>query len=504
MGVAGSSDFSHIKETVHPGLQGTNAEAEDTTQLESADMPTAPSQSLRTFTLEEVDKIKKLNPKRRYVIVSNELFDVTDFVDKHPGGSSVFNFNNGGDVTETFYGVHPQTAVLKLKSMIIGKIKTDEDAGDAAPEDGGEPVITMEEIEAKHAESKDNIIVIMFGRAYSIGDFAFGHPGGFTTLWNNRGKECGDVFMRIHGNRAKEMVTKFYLGRLSTTPPDTESPLIKTTSTKKPVKATPPPAKSGAPVKRLNSRVLTSFYSTLSINYKYISFACPEKLPLAPGGHVKLYPDPSSNEGRYYTPYRVDETEFYVCMKVYQDGQVSPLLAKKKMGDAVDFEGPFAPKWEAAKDPILTSNSTKPYNRHVLLVAAGTGITPLYAIAKDLLECQVANVTILLSIRTSFDVLLDMELQELLLQFGVPRDTKEIRTDKCYLIIYSTLTNPPAGDQLTWAKTFTGRVSGETFIQARISRADVAIVCGPGNFGKTVSDALLEKKLCSPNSIHEL
>ncbi len=52
----------------------------------------------------------------------DRVYDVTDYVDDHPGGESILR-NAGGDATEGFLGPqHPSTVNIMLDDMCIGKL----------------------------------------------------------------------------------------------------------------------------------------------------------------------------------------------------------------------------------------------------------------------------------------------------------------------------------------------------------------------------------------------
>ncbi|KAL7413651.1 FMN-dependent dehydrogenase-domain-containing protein [Mrakia frigida] len=63
-----------------------------------------------------------------WVVVDGEVWDVTDFVDKHPGGSKIILANSGRDVTSLFAPIHPP---LTLQTHLdpsnhVGKLNPDE------------------------------------------------------------------------------------------------------------------------------------------------------------------------------------------------------------------------------------------------------------------------------------------------------------------------------------------------------------------------------------------
>lgn len=61
---------------------------------------------------------------RPFYLCSNALqvFDVTEYVDEHPGGEVILS-HAGGDATAGFFGPqHPETAFFMSETWLIGKV----------------------------------------------------------------------------------------------------------------------------------------------------------------------------------------------------------------------------------------------------------------------------------------------------------------------------------------------------------------------------------------------
>ena len=72
-----------------------------------------------TFTLEEVAKHSTKDDC--WVIVQGQVYDVTNFVPRHPGGSLIF-VKAGGDVTQLFYSYHPEYVHKMLGKFRLGAL----------------------------------------------------------------------------------------------------------------------------------------------------------------------------------------------------------------------------------------------------------------------------------------------------------------------------------------------------------------------------------------------
>lgn len=58
-----------------------------------------------------------------WFIIDSKVYDVTDFVDAHPGGEAVLKQVAGTDATEAFYNLHRQEVLQKYDNLAIGTIE---------------------------------------------------------------------------------------------------------------------------------------------------------------------------------------------------------------------------------------------------------------------------------------------------------------------------------------------------------------------------------------------
>ncbi|KZT27067.1 acyl-CoA dehydrogenase NM domain-like protein [Neolentinus lepideus HHB14362 ss-1] len=71
------------------------------------------AKAMKTFTLEEVAKHNKEGDL--WIIIDSKVYDVSRFVDLHPGGASVFYVPSvaGQDATQVFFGLHRHEVLLR-------------------------------------------------------------------------------------------------------------------------------------------------------------------------------------------------------------------------------------------------------------------------------------------------------------------------------------------------------------------------------------------------------
>jgi alkylation response protein AidB-like acyl-CoA dehydrogenase len=75
----------------------------------------------QTYSRDEVAKHN--NADDLWCIIDHRVYDLTDFVDAHPGGNVVLNQVAGTDATAAFYNLHRQEVIQKYKSLCIGTIE---------------------------------------------------------------------------------------------------------------------------------------------------------------------------------------------------------------------------------------------------------------------------------------------------------------------------------------------------------------------------------------------
>ncbi|KAG9241404.1 acyl-CoA dehydrogenase-like protein [Calycina marina] len=75
---------------------------------------------MTTITRDEVAKHN--SEDSLWIVIDSKVYDLTDFVDAHPGGESVLRQVAGQEATEAFYNLHRQEVLQKYESLCIGTI----------------------------------------------------------------------------------------------------------------------------------------------------------------------------------------------------------------------------------------------------------------------------------------------------------------------------------------------------------------------------------------------
>ncbi|XP_063730016.1 cytochrome b5 [Eleginops maclovinus] len=81
--------------------------------------------SVKYFRLSEIEEQNSF--KSTWIIINNNVYDVTKFLEEHPGGEEVLREQAGGNATESFEDVgHSSDAREMAHDMMIGELHPDD------------------------------------------------------------------------------------------------------------------------------------------------------------------------------------------------------------------------------------------------------------------------------------------------------------------------------------------------------------------------------------------
>ncbi|TXG63076.1 hypothetical protein EZV62_010070 [Acer yangbiense] len=206
----------------------------------------------------DFEDVKKHNHKTDcWLIISGKVYDVTPFLDDHPGGDEAMINVTGKDATNDFDDVgHSKSALDMLQKYYVGEINKStipttkkykpppretikpSDSGfvgagflvlhlrDALWLVSSKSVASMAKVhdfqEVKKHNDRTDCWLIISGKVYDVTPFLEDHPGGDEIMLAATEKDATEDFEEVgHSNSAKEMMEKYYIGEVdnSTVPP---------------------------------------------------------------------------------------------------------------------------------------------------------------------------------------------------------------------------------------------------------------------------------------------
>ncbi|XP_019629802.1 PREDICTED: cytochrome b5-like isoform X2 [Branchiostoma belcheri] len=88
---------------------------------------------LKQFSQEEVDK--HTTGTSAWIVIHDKVYDVTKFLEEHPGGEEVLLEQSGKDGTEAFEDVgHSEDARELMENYLIGELRDEDKAANKYPE----------------------------------------------------------------------------------------------------------------------------------------------------------------------------------------------------------------------------------------------------------------------------------------------------------------------------------------------------------------------------------
>uniref|UniRef100_A0A4W5KR48 Cytochrome b5 n=1 Tax=Hucho hucho TaxID=62062 RepID=A0A4W5KR48_9TELE len=81
--------------------------------------------AVKYYRLSEIEERNSF--KSTWIIIKHKVYDVTTFLEEHPGGEEVLREQAGGDATESFEDVgHSSDAREMAANMVIGELHPDD------------------------------------------------------------------------------------------------------------------------------------------------------------------------------------------------------------------------------------------------------------------------------------------------------------------------------------------------------------------------------------------
>ncbi|KAI9367274.1 hypothetical protein BJX61DRAFT_529257 [Aspergillus egyptiacus] len=446
--------------------------------------------TMPTYTLEQVKAHCK--PDDIWIVLHNKVYDVTKYLEDHPGGTAVLIEVAGTDATEAFEEVgHSDEAREELEAFYVGDLPEEEQAEAVEVyRPTFEQVSQSAVVQVKKNKPSTWSSLLRAAAKLGVGA-AFGaaalaaHRQGLTpmqfvhavrstlstspSILPARGSSSSATFWAGVGIAT---VTQFSitlgLGLWASTKLDVQQEFTHYLPRRPTSNAQLLRLKQSGPVPQpliLNPRQWRSFPLTkkteVAPNVYRLIFSLPKEsdiLGLPTGQHVALRATINGTPvARSYTPIsnNKDFGRIELLIKVYPGGTLTQHLAKMQIGDTIEMRGP--------KGAMKYSRT---YARRVGMIAGGTGITPMYQLIRAICEDlgDPTQISLLYANNTEEDILLREELDNFAKQFPNKFQVRYV------------LARPPEG----WTG-YSGFVSKE-MIEKHIggpADEDKVLLCGP-------------------------
>lgn len=253
----------------------------------------------RPLKVTQADLAQHATPESCWVIVRDKVYDVTDYLPKHPGGGQLLTRHAGGDATDDFFGgFHSKMAPIVLEAMYIGDLvggaAQGTRSGGLGPASLGAGAAATLRVGAPGPARKD--------RDGFVVPAARGGPGWVSCKLLQKAAHTEDT-----------VLLTFQV------PPELGAKLAKT---------------------------------------------------LTPCWHFSVRASVTRPTARSYTPIRYSSGVFELCVRKYDKGTVSRDLHRILPGQSVQVFGPIDGQYRHQANQ----------HQRLLLVAGGTGITPMVQI----------------------------------------------------------------------------------------------------------------------------
>lgn len=220
-----------------------------------------------------------------WMIIEGNVYNLTSFLNEHPGGINIMTPYCGKDGTKAYQtkdknppSKHSKTADALLPKYLIGKLgeeintDTNNADGNVTSQSGNESSVsvtptptpiptaksgtTLSSSEvAKHNTSSDCWLIIS-GKVYNVTNYLVEHPGGVSVITKYCGKESTNAFNTKdgdgsgHSSYANSLLAKYYIGNLGSTVSAGSSNTKASTNA---ITPTPTPSVTPTPTKNSNS-----------------------------------------------------------------------------------------------------------------------------------------------------------------------------------------------------------------------------------------------------------
>ncbi|KAL2842863.1 hypothetical protein BJX68DRAFT_278185 [Aspergillus pseudodeflectus] len=393
---------------------------------------------MSTYTLEQVKAHCK--PDDVWIILHNKVYDVTKYLEDHPGGAAVLIEVAGTDATQAFEDIgHSDEAREQLEPYYIGDLPdtehadsveiyypTFEQVAQSAVISVKKPSPLSPSLRAVLKLGLGGIAGVVAVSAYRQGR-TLPHLPSFSTLSSlssiNLSSSSHHFWSGVGIASVAQFAITLSLGLWASTKLDVQQEFTlykphRPASTAQLIRLKRRKPATVTQVPALNPRQWRSFILASKVEVApsvyQLTFSLPNAtdiLNLPTGQHVALRALINGTQvTRSYTPISntKDIGHIKLLLKTYPNGAMTQHLAKMTPGDTIEMRGPKG---------AMTYSSQ--YAQTIGMIAGGTGITPMYQVIRAICEDEsdATRVSLLYANNTEEDILMREELESLAKKF---------------------------------------------------------------------------------------
>uniref|UniRef100_A0A0N4ZKE5 non-specific serine/threonine protein kinase n=1 Tax=Parastrongyloides trichosuri TaxID=131310 RepID=A0A0N4ZKE5_PARTI len=328
-------------------------------------------------TLEELSQHNK--PNDCWIILNGKVYDVTEYLEYHPGGVSEITNYAGMDATEAFIDIHSWVNYNGfLKNYCMGTFK------------GKLPKVSkMKSIDEDEDYEENQSMKLIEERKFQFKKHSMKSFEITSPFWKTLRSQCLshyiiDDTLHIRARDFRDDVysftyhpaSKLYDSMLNVQCENdkiiinSDIPLPILAFNERKWRVSKNPSTNYVKGKLLKKEKIT--HDTFYVSIQLLDGAI---IGIPEGHHVALRLLVRNNKlSRPYTPIRVNESKIEFLIKIYDDGLLTPTIGSLQEGDTLEVSDTIG--------KLDFINGTK-NNANCLCLAAGTGLTPMLRIIED-------------------------------------------------------------------------------------------------------------------------
>lgn len=327
----------------------------------------------------------------------------------------------------------------------------------------------------KSHNTSDDCWLIIHKKVYDVSSYLSSHPGGAEIILSRAGQNATREFDDVgHSKSAIRTLAKYEIGICPVSVPNEQQPSLWDNIVSW--------IQSHLP----NQTQTATLLSRSQITHDTVSliFALPHGnyLGIKCGQHIICH---VGDTKRKYTPVSDAPGSFELVVKIYKTGIVSPHIGNLKFGDTMSFSGPTGQNIYLGGGRFSIP-SREIQSNSLLMVCAGSGITPIYAVLRHIAKYNEYGIraNLLFVNKTSDDIILREEIDQMC--FNHPNITAQYTlTQKNSL--WSGLTGRPTTNMLS-------NVARQDF-------TGIVLVCGSSEFNAGISQMCCDVGFTKSNII---